>query len=370
MRLKQRRSAHGPRRLGQPARPPAVVAVADAPPAPPRRVGWRGALFLGLTVVCLAVAVGYAAMAVGRNAAAPAASASGQPFQIGAQPGQTLALETSGDALRRLTLLGTGPSAPRTIGDLQCQRIHFAAGRGLCVGKHPYLGGAFLFDANLNVLHELPANGLPSRARVSPDGRYASMTLFVRGHDYNPGAFSTQTTLIDTASGKPLGDLEQFGVLRDGAPFRSADFNFWGVTFARDPNRFYATLGTGGKTYLLEGDVAARQMRVLRENAECPSLSPDGTRLVFKKRMNEGGAPVWHLHALDLATMAETPLGETRSVDDQVEWVDNGSILYMLRDEGPPATIRPDLWLLPLDGGSPRLFATGAMSPAVTRAAA
>ena len=40
---------------------------------------------------------------------------------------------------------------------------------------------------------------------------------------------------------------------------RRADFNFWGVTFARDGNRFYATLGTGGKTYLVEGDVAARQ---------------------------------------------------------------------------------------------------------------
>jgi hypothetical protein len=34
------------------------------------------------------------------------------------------------------------------------------------------------------------------------------------------------------------------------------DINFWGVTFARAPGRFYATLGTKGHTYLVEGDWA------------------------------------------------------------------------------------------------------------------
>ncbi|MET0830894.1 MAG: hypothetical protein ABWY62_00825, partial [Acidimicrobiia bacterium] len=147
--------------------------------------------------------------------------------------------------------------------------------------------------------------------------------------------------------------------------FDAVDFNFWGVTFADDSNRFYATLGTGGSTYLLEGDVARRELTVLRDNVECPSLSPDGTRIAFKKRVDGGGLlePVrWQIHLLDLATMEETPVGDTRNVDDQVEWIDDDHLIYAVQDEGPPATLRPDLWVLPL-GGTPQRVAYGASSP-------
>ena len=90
---------------------------------------------------------------------------------------------------------------------------------------------------------------------------------------------------------------------------------------------------------------------------------------MFKKLTEKsGGRVVWRLHLLDLATMAETPLAETRNVDDQVEWLDNDRVLYVLPDEGPPATIRPDTWVLPLDGGSPpRQLLTRAFSPAAGR---
>ena len=54
---------------------------------------------------------------------------------------------------------------------------------------------------------------------MSPDGRYGAVTLFVTGHAYaTPGAFSTQTTLIDLAhAGSKIADLEQFTVLRGGS---------------------------------------------------------------------------------------------------------------------------------------------------------
>jgi hypothetical protein len=343
-------------------------------PAPARPRNWRLIVFGLLCVVSLGVAVGYAAFAWQRNKAAARAamaepSASPAEIQAVQDMPHLLFLQTQGDAFRRMAfaLLDTEDQS-RYLTSVQCQRVHFAAGRGLCAGESS-VGGAFTFDDDLHIEAKLLANGIPSRARVSPDGRYGSMTVFVSGHSYAEGGFSTATTLVDMARGVPITNLETFTVFKDGARWQSIDFNFWGVTFVRDSNRFYGTLGSGGTTYLVEGDMARNEMHVLRENVECPSLSPDETRLVFKKRMSGAPGPVvWRLHALDLATGVETPLAETRSVDDQAEWLDNQTVLYFLQDEGPPATIRPDLWAAPADGtGSPRLYQTAAFSPAVVR---
>jgi hypothetical protein len=337
-------------------------------------VSGRGLAFAALCIVCASIAIGYVLLA-GQRAESAARAALAEP----AASAETLAamratphllyLQTQGDAYRRLAAADLGTEqGSRYLTTVQCQRMYFAAGRGLCVGDNP-LGGAFLFDQDFKQGVALPSNGLPSRARVSPDGRYGAVTVFVQGHSYAEGGFSTATTLVDMASGGIVGDLEQFAVFKDGSRLEAPDFNFWGVTFARDSNRFYATLATGGVTYLIEGDIAAREARVLRENVECPSLSPDNTRLAFKKRVsNVPGPVVWRLHVLDLGTGVETPLAETGNVDDQVEWLDDDSVAYSLPDEGPPATIRPDLWTVPADGsGAPSLLRTGAMSPVVVR---
>jgi hypothetical protein len=62
---------------------------------------------------------------------------------------------------------------------------------------------------------------------------------------------------------------------------------------------------------------------------------------------------------LDLATGRETPLAETRSVDDQVEWLDDNRILYGLIK---------DVWVVRADGrGKPRIYVRDALSPAVVR---
>jgi Tol biopolymer transport system component len=85
-------------------------------------------------------------------------------------------------------------------------------------------------------------------------------------------------------------------------------------------------LGSGGKTYLLEGAVSSRQARVLLENVKCPSLSPDNTRIAFKQRKS-GNTRTWHLAVLDLASMTVSALpGEERSIDDQVESLHDGNI--------------------------------------------
>jgi hypothetical protein len=133
---------------------------------------------------------------------------------------------------------------------------------------------ALTLNADLQPIHRIPLSGAPTRARVSPDGRYGAATVFVFGHSYADANFSTQTTMIDMSSGTSLGDLEEYATTRDGATWASEDFNFWGVTFAQaDSDVFYATVRSAGKTYLVEGDVEARTMRVLRENVECPSFA-------------------------------------------------------------------------------------------------
>ena len=40
---------------------------------------------------------------------------------------------------------------------------------------------------------------------------------------------------------------------RDGSELRAPDFDLWGVTFAPDGERVYATLATGGQTLSSRG---------------------------------------------------------------------------------------------------------------------
>jgi hypothetical protein len=252
--------------------------------------------------------------------------------------------------------------AARTIEPLPCDRVYFAAGRGLCLEPAGVVvkQRVYILGNRLQSVGHVTVQGVPSRARVSPDGRYGAVTFFVYGHSYaTPGSFSTQTTIIDLAKKKKLVNLERLHVTKDGKTFDSPDFNFWGATFAEDSDRFYATLSSRGTTYLVVGSVRARTARVLREGVECPSLSPDGRQIAFKKRI--GKSSRWRLHVLDVSTLRDHPLAETRSVDDQAEWLDDGHVLYGLESS---------VWVVPADGsGAPRRLLESADSPAVVRSA-
>jgi hypothetical protein len=317
----------------------------------------NGKLLAACAVVCLLAGGGYVAFAA-----------------LGPDRTTTDARPLASEALARADLMvrAVDPANPRlngrvyTIdggrvkrrGELACERVYYAGGRGLCLALAPsgVEYDATVFDSRLRPLHEIPLTGLPSRARVSADGRYGAMTVFVTGDSYleSPTAFSTRTTIVDMASGQQLGQLEQFEVSKDGEPFDAVDFNFWGITFAKDPNRFYATLGTGGEHYLVEGDVRARSMRVLRDGVECPSLSPDNRRIAYKSRI--GDEDRWRLRVLDVDTLADHAVAEPRSIDDQVEWLDDDTLAY---SDGT------DVYTVPADGGGEaKLLVRDATSPA------
>ncbi len=246
--------------------------------------------------------------------------------------------------------------------ELACERVYFAAGRGLCLAtaETGIDYEATIFDSSLRPLKELPLGGVPSRARVSSDGRYGAMTAFVNGHAYlGSGGFSTETTIVDMRSGSVVGNLESFEVSMGGKPFDGVDFNFWGITFAEDSNRFYATLRSGEHYYLVEGDVGEKTVRVLRDRVECPSLSPDGTRIGYKSRI--GNENRWRLEVLDLDTLKAHPVAEKRPIDDQVEWLNDETLVY---SDGL------DVYTVPADGsGPPRLVLRDASSPVALKSA-
>jgi hypothetical protein len=246
----------------------------------------------------------------------------------------------------------------RRGGDLSCERVYYAAGHGICMGVAPsgvdYT--AQIFNKDLEVEETIPLSGLPSRARVSPEGKYGAMTVFVSGDAYLESnvAFSTRTYVVDMATGKVVAQLEQFDVTKEGTAFDAVDFNFWGMTFdPTDSNRFYATLGTGEHHYLVEGDIAEGEMKVLRDGVECPSLSPDGKQIAYKSRIP--GTNRWHLRVLEVATLKDHAVAEKRSIDDQAEWLDDNTLAY---SDGT------NVYTVPADGsGESQLLVKDASSP-------
>jgi hypothetical protein len=279
--------------------------------------GWRGLAALGT--------LGLGALAVYLIVASPGSSsetAGTQPVGIVGGATELAGAQLMARAVDRGDPLGNGRvfvvkgGRPRELAgpELDCERVYFAAGRGLCLSTAGTDSGyqARIFDSSLGTLYTLPLAGVPSRARVSADGRYGAMTAFVNGHAYlENGGYSTVTSIVDMRTGEEMvPNLESFEVRKDGRPFHAADFNFWGVTFAADSNRFYATLRSHGIYYLVEGDLRQQRMRVLRDHVECPSLSPDGTQIAYKSRL--GHQNRWQLKVLDLATLKAHEVAEHR----------------------------------------------------------
>ncbi|HMB54237.1 MAG TPA: hypothetical protein VKU40_13030, partial [Thermoanaerobaculia bacterium] len=315
--------------------------------------GRRRAL-IAVAALCVVGAFGYLAFAVlgsdDEVEGAQPLGAAGEPVSIGEAQLLARAVDREDRARAgRVFALSAGHPRQLAAAELECERVYFAGGRGLCLRTAPNRISyeATVFDSALRPLAEVPLAGLPSRARVSADGRYGAATVFVNGHEYlGAGGFSTAATIIDLRAGESLGNLESFAVSKDGRRLESPDFNFWGIDFdRRDSDRFYATLRSGGHYYLVEGSVDDRSLRVLRDGVECPSLSPDGTRIAFKSRT--GDEDRWRLAVLDLATLEDHPVGERRSIDDQPEWLDDSTLVY---SDGL------DVYTVAADGsGSPRL---------------
>jgi hypothetical protein len=333
----------------------------------------RLGLLAGIVVLALAGAIGYVAHVRSQQASerahAPKVASRDDLSTVESGPHLVFRSTALGDSYGRVAVVALStPDGPRAVTPASCERVYATAGRAVCLSALRGIATTYkaqLLGPNWAAQHDLPLSGIPSRARLSRDGTLVATTTFVYGDSYaQPGQFSTQT-LVSRSDGTQLGNIEQFELQVSGRVVTAADKNLWGVTFA-DDDTFYATAASGGRTWLVRGSLSARRLTALREDAECPSLSPDRTRIAFKKHGTLAPGH-WRLAVYDVATGHETVLAETHSVDDQVEWLDDSRVIYGLPRSGP-GTASSDLWAVPADGtGNPQLMVHDAWSPAVVR---
>ena len=189
------------------------------------------------------------------------------------------------------------------------------------------------------------------------------MTTFVNGDSYNARELLDRArSIVDLRTGddsrQPRG---LHGPTRRRASSTRRNFNFWGVTFARTTTASTRRSATGERPTWSQGEARVATAAGADDGVECPSLSPDGTRIAFKQQVGDSHGSLAHLRPRPDDHEARAPLAETRSVDDQVEWLDDNRILYW-RDTG--------IWVVHADGsGKPAVFVRQASSPSVIRAA-
>ncbi|WP_347107725.1 hypothetical protein AAHB33_12030 [Paenarthrobacter sp. S56] len=332
----------------------------------------RWGILLAITGLVLAAAGIYAVGAYQRyeesRTAAPSVGVSagqalpGAPFILFRN---TAAGEGYGNAA---TVPLSAPAGTRAVSGQGCDRVYGTSSEVVCLKSNRGLVTTYqadLLDRAWQLQRSWPLAGIPSRTRISPDGSMIATTVFVTGHSYAAAGFSTATEISRTSGS--LGNLEDFALMVNGQRLVSTDRNIWGVTFVPgQSDAFYATAASTGRIWLVKGSLSARTLTAVHDNVECPSISPDGTRIAFKK--NDGGQLTahWSVAVLDLASGQETVLSEKRSVDDQIEWLDNNTVLYGLADESSAGD--SNIFQLGIDPSSkPVLFIPHAWSPSVVR---
>lgn len=262
------------------------------------------------------------------------------------------------------------PAGPRNIGPVSCDRVYSSAAAVACLSINRGLVTSFqssIYGRDWELLQSWALRGIPSRTRISTDGAMVATTVFVTGHSYAGSAFSTEAVIRSLGGDQNPRNLEDFALLVNGEQVTASDRNIWGVTFVPgDPDSFYATAASSGRHWLVRGSLSARTLTAVHDGVECPSISPDGTRIAFKKSTGAGPTLHWNIAVLDLSSGQVEVLGEKRSVDDQIEWLNNETLLYGLPRTGEAGD--SDIWQVPAEGKSaPTIFIEHAWSPSVVQ---
>lgn len=312
---------------------------------------------LTVTVAAILVVIGGTTAYV-VTAATDAKQPAGAEQVSQAKTGDLLFVDLAGGQNRVEKLADGGARTPT---ELACQRFYAAGGTSVCL-KLSGPGPSYAAEVSRGgkPVKTIPLPGIPSRAKVSQSGNVVSWTSFVTGDSYSvPGGFSTRTGFFDVRTGETVESIEHFAATVEGAPLTASDANYWGLTVGSDDRTFYATLASGGFTWLVKGDLVSKSVTSLRRDAECPSLSPDGTKVAYKKRIGRLGP--WDLAVLDLATGTEKRLPGTAGIDDQATWLTESELAFAAV---PKDAKLPAVHVAPADGSQPaKVLIADATSP-------
>lgn len=239
----------------------------------------------------------------------------------------------------------TAQPVTRAETPLKCMRIHSASsGELACMTQIvpqglPNAGKlsppmVYIYSADLRILYAHPATGnTPSRVQMSADGSMVGFTSFTSGTSYADGAgvnFMTSTRVGPADKPDQTSNLKDWRLLQDGKVLRSPNVQYWGVSFLpQNSNFFYVTVYINDARHIARGDVRQRELVIIFTGAECPSVSPDGTRIAVKRQISRTS---WRPAVITLDTLAVTEFDVKDFVDDQIVWFNNGVLMFQVSE--------------------------------------
>jgi hypothetical protein len=325
------------------------------------------ATVLGIASASLVIVVGGASFVVSR-----AETDRGQPYRIATGfkplPAPFVMFRTLAPprAHGRIAMAALASSDVRHLTPLRCARVAYAGGRGLCLVEEAegvvVDHAAEVFDRSFRRVGRVALAGVPTRVRVSPDGQIGAITTYAEEESPAGERLAIESVLVDLNAGEVLADLRDFRLDVADKPALVGPLDFASVSFDRDRDRFFATLSTLAARWVIVGSIRDRRLQLLTPDFATEALSPDGSRLIVKQRLGDRG--FWQLGVMDLSTLIVHTVNQNgRSVDDQVEWLDNDHLVY--HDANDQGT---GVWVVAADGLSePRLLIPDAFSPVIVR---
>ena len=211
-------------------------------------------------------------------------------------------------------------------------RARAPPGRGICLeakrGALTTLSRTPVRPRNCGTLHSSRWPARRAAPGCRPTAGWRATTVFVSGHSYSAPGFTTRTSIVDVASGQLRGrrPRDVHGPARrpavQGGRLQLLGRHLHARRRSASTPRCRPAASYSWSRATSRRDACA----LIHDDVECPSLSPDGTRIAFKRRVASAakGRFVWRLPCSNWRRGRETALAtETRSVDDQVEWLDD-----------------------------------------------